>query len=149
MLADLSAQSGLMIQRVPLIKTIVGSTPLHIADESAPRASKREKKTKVAESRTVRQVSKVTFTPIVDRIGRDLFKGYEVVGTTEFHEKDEGIAAQIGNIQDHHYDPKSMHWGKEILENRYRSITMDGIKYKVNSLAYHVSSSLSSLKGWR
>lgn len=131
MLTDLCTQSSLKIQRVPLIKTIVGSIPLEIADAPSSRASKREKKTKVAKSKTVRQVSTVTFTPIVDRIGRDLFKGYEVVGTTEFHDKDEVIAEEIGDIQGHHYDPKSMHWGKEILKNRYRSITMDGIKYKV------------------
>lgn len=141
---DLCAVNKIQVQRVPLIKDILGGLGETVEYDfgtgkkhaTCPASKSKAKRKSVhqtnAASQVVRQLSAVTFTPIVDRIGRDLFKGYEVVGTSDFHDKDDDIAAQIDDIQGHRYDPENMVWGRKISSNRYRSITMDGVKYRVS-----------------
>lgn len=73
-------------------------------------------------------------TPIVSRIAKNLFKrSLEVAGTSTIDEIDETVAAEIDNVQAHHLDPQSMHWGNKAdgVDGYYESIVMDGISYTV------------------
>lgn len=86
-------------------------------------------------------------TPIVSGIAKNLFKGsFEVAGESTLQDRDEGVAAEIDNIQAHHSNPKNMSWGHNHPEEGkyYESLQMDGVTYHVSDRLNNTSNPLTS-----
>lgn len=135
-LPELSAQNGIRISRIPVVKEIMGPAHYDFDNvEARPRVSRKKKFTRNQEIEILKHSSNTFLTPIVNHIAQRFFEGSLDVSAPSLDDMLDEASTSLRDYKGHLLNPRKIVLGNRLVkrEGVFGKATIDGIPYKVRS----------------
>jgi DNA (cytosine-5)-methyltransferase 1 len=140
-LQDLREQEGIRVDRVPLVRALLGvdvGPYLEALGPSTPRHGKKSTQRTPSHARdlekdVLRHKNQTVVTTRVGRIAKHLFElTLRIAGQEDID--DVALTRAIRNVKAHHADPTSIVWlNAAATDGYFNSVLVDGVVYKVRT----------------